>query len=158
FYGIYFNTSPPCWNPPFEYSSSQSLTPGLGRTRYSWYYVYESLWIDLVYFKKGTEVWGTPVSTSCNTLLSDELRFANYELRITIYPNPVKSQVIIQIDEFKQGSSVEFRLFDFLGREVYRTEIRQSPYAMNRPPLQNGLYIWQVTGEEETSTGKLILE
>ncbi len=158
FDGIYYGSSPPCWNPPFEYASSQSFTPGLGRTRYSSSEVFESYSIQLIYFKKGSEEWGNPVATSCNILVSDELQNLSHEFRMAIYPNPVRDRIIIQLDEFEQGSRLEFKLFDYVGKEVYQTMIRYGRVTLNRPPLPGGLYIWQVTGETGTATGRLVLE
>ncbi len=65
-----------CWMENPAYSShiyEEEFTRGVGRnhwkqwTLYNWevYYDYE----DLVYFKKGSEEWGTPIYIDCNTMI-----------------------------------------------------------------------------------------
>ncbi|MBC8465935.1 T9SS type A sorting domain-containing protein, partial [bacterium] len=52
----------------------------------------------------------------------------------------------------------EFYLFDFLGREVYRTVINSSPYILEKSALPDGMYLWKAVGSSGIGVGKLILE
>jgi len=161
-FGVQYSNG--CWHPPFEYGESYTVTAGLGRTRYEWGEVFLGFTSYMVYYKKGTEEWGTPVATSCNTLVPVEFSNTNLKIRIHVFPNPAKEAITVQIDDFKPGSTMEFFLVDFMGREVFRTPINQSPFLINlyslsvKSSLYTGLYIWKLVGENGTVTGKLILE
>lgn len=162
FFGVYYSYD--CWHPPFEYFESYMVTDGLGRTRYEWGEMFENYTSTLVYYKKGTEEWGSPVATNCNTLVPVESPITNFQPKIYIYPNPAKEKITVQIDDFTSGSIMVFSLIDLMGREIFKTPINQSPYHINfnsisnQSSLKTGLYIWKLIGENGTVTGKLILE
>lgn len=121
------------------------------------------LYLDkLVYYKKGEEEWGTRLAADCDQLLgTNEFQISNFKFQFSVFPNPAKELITVQVDSFTPGDIMEFKLFDFLGREVYQTTIRQSHTMINLSNLSNlskGIYIWQVTGEAGTAMGKLMLE
>jgi hypothetical protein len=114
---------------------------------------------ELVYYKKGEEEWGTRLATDCDQLLGINLMpGSNYTMNISLFPNPASDRITLQIESFQPGAKYKFTLIDFIGNEVYQTSITESPIHINLPNLSPGLYIWQVTGESETTIGKLLVE
>jgi len=90
-----------------------------------------------------------------NTGIEDILAVNN---DVSIYPNPLHSQAKIEIEKLSPGEAVEFYLFDFLGREVYKTTITSSPYILKRQGLPDGMYLWKAVGRRGTASGKLVME
>jgi len=154
-----------CWSGPYVWPY-KTYGQGIGLMAYKALNLVYGDWDfdSLAYFKKVDEIWGTPLASDCSELLSVELRPSVYELRISIFPNPAKERITLQIENFQPGNTLKFLLFDFLGREIFQTSIRRSPYLLNlsgisgKSSLPAGLYIWQLTGDSGTATGKLILE
>lgn len=165
---VQHNSSSNCWvyniNYPFyEYSD------GLGQTRYFNQYLYHTeippQWVtvtqdwQMVYFRKGTETWGTPLAPTCEALVGVIENPDSIIPKINISPNPIKSQAEINVTGINLGKSIEIILFDCFGREVYRKVSDSNPYIFDREGLPNGFYIIKVIGNSNklTITSKIIL-
>jgi len=141
------------WEP--GYITKSEYVPGLGRTYYYEYmsYGYQSFEKDLVYFSKGSETWGTPVSTNCNTLVAMP-ESPNTEIPgITISPNPVTDHAEIKVTGLKPGENAEIVLLDYLGKEVFRNRMDSNPYLLSVSGIPKGLYIIKVIGKSNTLNG-----
>ena len=77
---------------------------------------------------------------------------------VSISPNPFHTQAKIEIENFTLGETLEFYLFDFLGRVVYRTTITSSPYILKRQGLPDGMYLWKIVGGEGIVAKKLVIK
>ncbi len=148
--GVFFTPNPPCWNPPFEFSSEQRHTEGLGQTKYSWYENWENYVLNLVYFKKGTETWGTPVSTDCTTLVPTEDVTAP-ETEISIYPVPASTHITIEVP----AKSI-LSIMNLNGQELLTQTITEPKTMVDISTLPNGVYIVRVTGDKAVGVGKFI--
>jgi hypothetical protein len=151
--------NPGCWVPPFEPAFDRTnYTPDLGCT------FYETGWMTwqsieyLVYYKKGTEVWGTPVSTDCHSLVSVSPAPEKSPLRVIISPNPVSQSSIITILGCQGTKEFDFTLFNNLGREVFNLKSENPSFSFDRKDLPNGLYIYVVNGTGINQRGKLIIK
>jgi|GEM_PF-5339860 len=99
---------------------------------------------SMLYFKKGTETWGTPrlVTGLENQVINNK--------RIYLYPNP--SNEFIQI-ETSGTSFKEIQLFDLQGR-VIRTIPFQNRVDVSE--FKNGLYLLKLISEEQVVERKFL--
>lgn len=150
------------WEPFYDY------TEGLGQTKfyneylyyhnYNWYVV-EQDW-EMVYYRKGSETWGTPLAANCDSLLVDIPKTPDeINPTIRISPNPVTERSEISVTGFQPMEAVEIRLYDCYGREVYRKNSDTEPYYLNRDGLPDGFYILKLRGfnSHKVVTAKVIL-
>jgi len=135
-----------CYTDPFEsFGPENKFAPGLGLTNSFWsmadLYV-ESHVYNLVWFRKGTETWGTPVAANCDALLTgtDEISPAQ---GMVVYPNPATSEIRVIIPPaFKPG---KYTLTDLSGRIMTTGKIMGNSFAVHRNNLLSGIYLLTVT-------------
>jgi hypothetical protein len=128
----------------------QKYTEGLGKTM-DYYYDYnegqpQHYEEDLVYYKKGTATWGTPVSTDCTSLIGISPIEAKKAVTVSITPDPVETQVKILLGNVTEIKGYRFTLTDFLGRTILQNILPRNPYIFTRqgPP---GLYFISIYDE-----------
>ena len=112
----------------------------------------------LVYFKKGSEWWGSPVGTECSPLLGDSESPAVTAPGVKIIPNPMKNQAQIIIEGTDAGKVTEFTLFNIVGKKVYSTPINAGTTTLDRNNLPSGMYLYVIKGKDTVSSGKLVIE
>jgi len=121
---------------------------GLGQTYYSYYVIPEFLPTSseekLVYFKKGSETWGTPVSTSCNTLVAVEDQITLPGVQVLVCPNPVSSKSVISFKNLDPDQHPEVFIMDLFGRVVFRSRVKTNEIIFNRESVPSGIYILRV--------------
>lgn len=81
-------------------------------------------------------------------------------LDITIFPNPVKDHLYIEIDENQTGPFI-FELMDITGKNVLTIEKKNNPDQIHEIELQNlqkGIYLLRITTYSESFTRKIILK
>lgn len=148
-----------CWMIPEGATINNNwYTEGLGVSEF---YKKNSNFIEnesIVYYKKGSEIWGTPVSTDCNTLVSVEENPGKAALQVRIVPNPVSSRADIVIDGISPSTVLQISLFDHTGRMVYRSSMISGKTNFDRNSLASGLYILKITGSDVNLTGKMVIE
>jgi len=104
----------------------------------------------LLYYKKGAEIWGTPIGPSCESLINSSHVKNNYPLKI--FPNPATDYIAIDIDGHPVATGIV--LLDISGRVVLQCGFQKE---ISLKSLPAGLYILHVfTGKELTFTGKVI--
>ena len=146
-----------CFSDPFEiYGPISDFVPGLGLT--NWIYQVADISVEthtsnLVYFKKGTEVWGTPVSTDCSILLGTGEKVISPVSSIEVYPNPAETEVRIRLNNFSPGGNFHFSLYDCSGEKVRDGKLSANPFLFNRDDLAPGLYLLIVTDGDGRITG-----
>lgn len=82
------------------------------------------------------------------------LKELNGKNPIEIFPNPVSISATIQVEV----SSVDFLLFDLLGKKVFEEKNIRDNYLFERRNLNNGVYLFSVLIHgNKIQTGKIIL-
>ncbi|MES2865134.1 MAG: PA domain-containing protein [Bacteroidota bacterium] len=90
-----------------------------------------------------------------NTVLSNEA-FVNNK-NVSIYPNPVKDVLNINVKDF--SSEVSVKIIDINGREVYSQKVDNiNTNAVNLSNLSAGVYVLKLQGENLNYSEKIILE
>jgi hypothetical protein len=103
----------------------------------------------LVYYKKGNETWGTP-------LVITDVPGQNMEDRSSVYPNPAKDMVWINIPEI--NSQFIFQLLSPDGRILLHRERCSADAPIYLDKKLNGLYYYRIITEETRSeTGCLLI-
>jgi hypothetical protein len=113
---------------------------------------------SLVYFHKGDETWGIPVSTDCNTLV-DQLEIPSLSgKKVTVAPNPWSSETVISVADFRKEVHLELQITDLTGKTVFREDAFKSPYRLYRNGLPAGIYFMTITSGADAFHTKLILQ
>ena len=157
-FGAYMNSYPfsGCWMPLTQPECpgavvSCDYSEGLGQSRYQ-EDCYgpgsthtHSKWNYLVYYRKGTETWGTPVATDCATLTGMENKLCPAESPVRVYPNPAETEIRITLDQNSRNDNISYTLYNYSGVKV-REGICSSPgFILERSNLSAGLYILVIT-------------
>ena len=161
--GYYFYQDS-CWMPwggwGYPYLNYH-FTEGLGLTLYSYYvipqYIPEELGENLVYFKKGTETWGIPVSPNCSMLVDVEDKKVSFLSKIHIFPNPVSTQGNILIDNLDLTTNPEIVILDLYGRQVFHSLIQTNPFIINRGNIPAGMYMINIKDYKGVKRPSVIL-
>ena len=146
-----------CFNDPFEvYGPISYYVPGLGMT--NWMYQLADITVEehtsnLVYFRKGTEVWGTQVATDCTILLGTEEKVSSPGPSIDVFPNPARTEVRIRMSNFNPDENFQFSLYNCSGEKVRTGKLSANPFILNREGLAPGLYLIVVTDVDGRISG-----
>ena len=147
-----------CYSDPFEGGQNvHYYSPELGLTGFS-HTEGPVPWINnqefLVYYKKGTETWGTPVSTDCNSLVDiPQIPFQGKPV-VKIIPNPIETQGTIIVENCFPGDQLKFDLFDYLGRKIVNFQITSGFSNFSRENFPSGLYLYTVTTDDGFPIGR----
>jgi len=150
---------PACWSIGlWESWSKFEYAPGLGCTFHEMIEMWWSTGESLVYFHKGDETWGIPVSTDCNTLV-DQLEIPSLSgKKVTVAPNPWSSETVISVADFRKEVHLELHITDLTGKTVFREDAFKSPYRLYRNGLPAGIYFMTITSGADAFHTKLILQ
>ncbi|MCK5857062.1 MAG: T9SS type A sorting domain-containing protein, partial [Bacteroidales bacterium] len=128
-------------------SATTIFVEGCGKTYY--HYVQTNPITDwesrLIFYKKGSEVWGIPIPLSIN-------QAQNIRSLVKIFPNP--SRGVVNIDVPRDIGDFEIRVFNASGQLIIRMNNN------SRIDLSNetcGLYYIQLISNEITDIQKLML-
>jgi hypothetical protein len=153
-----------CWAySPEAGGETDYYSPGLGQTAYIiiWFeldgmYDWEK---HLVYFEKGNETWGTPLSEDCSTLLGSEQLSNSDDRQIMIIPNPVDQSALITLPEISKGVQGYFVLYNELGNQVMKVPFNSPRVTFTRNNLPSGIYYIVISGDNGTlkRSAKVIL-
>jgi hypothetical protein len=152
-----------CITGPFEsWGPVSSYVPGLGLT--NWLYeaadtYFEGYYNNLVYYKKGSETWGTPLAPNCSALVPVEETEKSIVPDILVIPNPVETVAEISLEGLRQ-SDLKYILVNSFGQQVLSGEIHSVHFIFNRSGMPGGLYIMTVLDDKSTvlARTKIILE
>lgn len=158
----YFKYYPGCWEYGiFENYEEYRYTNGLGLT-YSWEWEVGGgggLWTDqteeLIYFKKGNETWGIPLSADCNTFVGIENDSKTIIPGVHISPNPVETRAEIIIEGFQTNDIFHYILHNYSGNSVRSGTMNSSPFTFNRGELLAGLYLLSVFDKKDNLRGRM---
>ena len=134
----------------------RAFVAGLGTVlRYSEsgaYGCYETDSIELIYYSKGSETWGTPYY-NFPTGISE---LSNDETRIILSPTLNNGAFDIKVTNASL-LPVSIMIYDVTGREVKRTTLNNAENNLNIAPCA-GMYIWKaVTKDRLIKTGKIVI-
>ena len=136
----------------------RNYSEGLGQTEYYRDDQDTQEFSRLVYFKKGSETYGTPVGTECSPMLDISELIPSAGQTVKIIPNPFNSQAVVTIEGIQITGDLNFILYNSVGREVYRTKVNSANTVLGRNNLTSGLYIYMLSGKNVNAKGKLIIE
>ncbi len=135
---------------------TRRFTEGLGCTYYQAKCIGltpYSLTENIVYYKKGPETWGTPVSTDCITLVPVEDEPPLEQPQISIFPNPATTTITIETP-----STGHISIFNSSGQELLNQVITEPTTTIDVSGLKSGIYLVKVVGENGVQVGKFIKE
>lgn len=78
------------------------------------------------------------------------------EKEITLYPNPVKTNLNVTISGYNEGSTGECLLFDMQGKLISRQKFDTSEFQVEMSSYSSGNYIMRIVLDKETTTWKVI--
>ncbi|MBP1663967.1 MAG: hypothetical protein H6Q19_1107 [Bacteroidetes bacterium] len=150
-YNVIWHSRDSCWSIPVADGCFPEFTyiKGLGGPYYSCSNAFSFGGEDnkLVYYKKGSSTWGTPlVITDVKNIKLDEF--------ITVYPNPASDFIFVRS---KLLSPLDFELCDIHGRVIIKNKpvLYESNIDVNS--IDNGVYIYRLKLKNEIiKTGKII--
>jgi len=109
---------------------------------------------EIVYYKKGSETWGTPLD--CDSLLQVGTEESDLNDAINFYPNPASGKVTLTLP-FTVKLPCELLLTDLSGRVVERIIISSKTQPIDITNLKPGLYFARLTNDNGSRfIGKII--
>jgi hypothetical protein len=104
----------------------------------------------LVYYKKGSETWGTP-------LVITAIEENCLENEMEIYPNPAKDIIYVSVQNF--GFPVEFELLNIEGQVVSDNKFTTGTFSVSCGNLKPGIYLYRLSREGGVvRSGKIVVE
>jgi hypothetical protein len=126
----------------------ENYSDGLGKTKF-YYYENENGQVqqadeDLVYYKKGSETWGTPLASDCFQLVGVEPASVTNAFIVRVSPNPVKTHTEIQLQNGAEKESYYFCIRDIFGRVIIQRNFDSNPCILTRDGIPDGMYFLSV--------------
>jgi Secretion system C-terminal sorting domain len=117
----------------------------------------------------GSQITGTATDSANNTsafancfpvaVTTNVSQLSNSDFQFSVYPNPVLTSAVLQVDDNLLSQGCEFRLYDVFGREDMRIIINQNKTIINKTNLANGVYFYQlISNGTIAGEGKLVVE
>ncbi|MFH0893836.1 MAG: T9SS type A sorting domain-containing protein [Bacteroidota bacterium] len=109
----------------------------------------------LEYFRKGSEVWGTPLGQDCPDLFSaipPELVTA----KISVFPNPASG--IINVVVPGNHVSCNLSVFDMQGRTVINNPVNAGVNVIDVSSLTKGIYFVRLVDSSSSEVLKIIIQ
>ncbi len=91
-----------------------------------------------------------------NALLTIGIEEQLLETNFALYPNPVTTEINISFP--KNAENAEFSLFNILGKQILKTQIRPLKNRIEVSDLASGMYIASITSNNKTTSYKIIKE
>ena len=141
-----------CWEFPISdvLTINSEYMKGLGGPYYS-----ASMWDSYslrkpVFYKKGYEEWGTPLSIVDET----GIRSANEPI-ISVFPNPAKDNIWVQTD---LGIQFTFEIIDLRAQVLISEFIEYNYFQIDTSELKAGVYLYKIRkGDKILKTGKILI-
>jgi hypothetical protein len=152
----YYTRYTGCWNfGLFENSAQLQYTDGLGET----FFFTEEIdphgptitQKELVYFKQGSESWGTPVATDCNTLVGIDDRKTTVDNSLRLFPNPASDRITIS-----SSSKGLLSILNLNGQQVLHQTLTSPSTTFDISTLSPGIYVVKVVSSQGVEMGKFI--
>lgn len=135
-----------CWHQLiFDGGGPGYYLKGLGGPYYEWNEIISGDDRALVYYKKGTIKWGTPlVITDVKSIEKDD--------QLKLYPNPATDFIILENTSGRTENYI-LQVIDMQGREVFRNAIEiANSYRFDLSSFREGVYLLKLqNGEKQVS-------
>jgi hypothetical protein len=156
---------PGCWQNLGQpecpvYQTVCHYSDGLGLSHYKkdcyayWGSLTYSKWNYLVFFKKGTETWGTPVAADCYVLTGKEEKIVPPERSVEISPNPAEKDLHIKINGLDAGNEIIYVLYNNFGIKILEGTASSDNFILSRNKISSGLYILNIIDRKGNSIGR----
>ena len=149
---------------------SDTIIEGIGSLRKMFFDIYFSppetaiSYNMLCFSKNDSLIYMNPVYNTCDTNFSYTIPLGmnevfNNSFSVKVYPNPFSETATIEIKGITVFP-VSFSLYDQLGREVKKLEVRSEKFEINRYELADGIYFYSATDNQKQimRRGKLVLQ
>ncbi len=104
--------------------------------------------VDLVYYKKGSTTWGTP-------LIISGIDQPEVKPDIAVYPNPATDKISISSDFLSEPCI--FELMDVRGIVILRTQVDATRNTVNLSNFSKGLYLYRLLDNgKSVKAGKIV--
>jgi hypothetical protein len=156
-----------CWNacPTWEYPHGyEEYVVGLGNTSHYYSEMGSNgnmyMHYDLVYYKKGSETWGTPVATDCEELVGIYKKSNHVMAESCIRPNPVSGQATLVTRNIRTYDRTFFVLTDLAGKDIMQVPVKGPSVSLDFSSIPKGLYIYHMIGKDGNLilSGKVVVE
>ena len=77
---------------------------------------------------------------------------------VRIYPNPINTFAIIEINPQINLEGTELRIYDVFGRTIKKIAVTEHRMTFDRNDLPNGIYFYELKNNMMLKTGKIIVE
>ena len=114
----------------------------------------------LVYYKKGSETWGTPIAPDCTILLGEEQDKNSAEaVSIEVVPNPFTDNARIVLHGIAAPGNLTWSVVDFSGARVAAGTVSGPSFLIDRQGLPAGLYMLLIAGDDGrlVAKGKMVV-
>ncbi len=147
-----------CWN-RIMYNGcyiAMRFIEGCGGSYYECSYGLNESYNHLLYYKKGSEQWGTPLD--CATLLGIDSYKNNTKKSAEIFPNPMNENSKLRINNFIRSPYV-LQIYNCLGEVKYKKIITENETVLNLKNLGKGVYFYVLYDSSgNTNKDKIIIE
>jgi hypothetical protein len=154
-----YNTATGCYTSLFEsLYTDDGYSSGLGHTYEFWQYWSDGLYTyneSLVYYKKGSETWGTPVATDCSVLTGIDNQMISPEPSVEVFPNPAETEARIVLHGFNPDDNLSYSLYNYSGIKVYEGKASLNPFMLHRESRASGFYILIISDRNGSIKGKI---
>jgi hypothetical protein len=121
----------------------------------SYYSAYENR--GLIYYKKGSDIYGTAVT--CSTIEHLDIEDIKAEtFHVSVSPNPFSDNAYVKINS-DNVQMYTFEIYNVFGQRLRKIEnINSKDFLLERENLSSGMYYFSVTTDEHSYSGKFIVE
>lgn len=119
-----------------------------------WSHKTSTLYYRLLYFKKGSDTWGTPINT---TNWDDPNAIPDTaQVRIILYPNPSNDQVTLEIPGTEK-TDYRLEIFSLSGIKIREMNFTENKFTFSISAYQQGIYFLKLyEGNLQIGQEKLI--
>lgn len=126
---------------------------GNGVVDYEWYTL-NPLIILMQYRQSSGNLYFTEV-TQVTTGAEDH---ASLAAEVTVYPNPAKDKLRVDLPDVLSAPSSSFRLYTVLGETMIQTTLVPGTNEINLEGIARGVYFYTAETNKTISSGKLVVE
>lgn len=109
----------------------------------------------LCYSENGTMIYPDGIGT-CTLITSND--FITKNENIAVYPNPANTIINFELPLPKDEINTQLQLFDITGKAVFTKQIHSITTQIDISQYPKGMYFYQLLGEKENYSGKLVIQ